>query len=277
MAETKHKGMSKPNLSGLHILVTRPEAQALPWAAQLNALGARTVVQPMLAIEALTQDKDNQAIKNRLLNLDKYQKAIFVSQNAVEYGVEWIDEFWPQLPTRLAFFAVGETTAHLLSAKLEYLGASVCAAKHAMNSEALLELNELQDVKGDNILIFRGQGGRTHLGKSLEARSALVDYCELYARVLPKQIDTHKINTLCTSTLSTVVAVHSGETLHNLCEAVETTQLEWIKQQALLIPGDRVANIAKTLGFNTLIIAENATHESMIGALNDWRQKQNTK
>lgn len=265
------------DLSGLHILVTRPEAQALPWAAQLKELGATTVVQPMLAIEALTQDTEHQAIKNRLLNLDKYQKAIFVSQNAVEYGVEWIDEFWPQLPTQLAFFAVGEATASLLSTKLEHLGASVYAAKHAMNSEALLQLNELQDVKGDNILIFRGQGGRTHLGKSLEARSALVDYCELYARVIPKHIDTQKINALRTSTLSTIVAVHSGETLHNLCKAVTSTQLEWIKQQALLIPGDRVANIAKTLGFNTLIIAENATHESMIGALNDWRQKQNTK
>jgi uroporphyrinogen-III synthase len=262
----------KPDLTGLQILVTRPEAQAIPWAKELNTLGAETIIQPMLAIEALSSKADTAAIKKNLMDLDKYQKAIFVSQNAVEYGTEWIDRYWPQLPIRLNFFAVGATTANLLENKLSHLNAVIDSPQHAMNSEALLQLTGLQQVEGERILIFRGQGGRTHLGKSLEARGALIDYCELYARLIPKNIDKNRIGALIESKLATVIAVHSGETLENLCKAVDESQLKWIKQRALLLPGKRVADIANTLGFNTLIIADNATHESMIGALNDWRK-----
>jgi len=262
----------KPDLTGLQIWVTRPAAQAIPWAKELTSLGAETVVQPMLAIEALSSAVDTAAIKNTLMNLDKYQKAIFVSQNAVEYGTEWIDRYWPQLPVCLNFFAIGETTAALLEDKLAHLDAIIDSPRHAMNSDALLQLAGLQQVEGERILIFRGKGGRTHLGKSLEARGALIDYCELYARLVPKSIDKDKISALIESKLTTVIAVHSGETLDNLCKAVNKTELQWMKQQALLLPGERVANIANALGFTKLIIAENATHESMIGALNDWRQ-----
>lgn len=262
----------KLDLSGLQVVITRPEEQAQAWAKQLEALGATTIVTPMLAIQALSKSEDTQAITTTLLKLDEYQKALFVSQNAVNYACEWIDRYWPQLPQGLAFFAIGEATAQLLEKKLEHLGALVEAPQQAMNSEALLNLDALQRVAGEKIVIFRGVGGRTHLGKSLEARGALIDYCELYQRVIPDKFDENKISSLIDSQQAAVISVHSGETLENLCTRLSELQLRWAKQQTLLLPGERVAGIAKTLGFSKLIIAENATHESMIGALNDWRK-----
>ncbi len=270
--------MANKSLEGMHILITRPEAQAVLWAKQLHELGAKVTLQPMLAIRPVDDNEAKQAIINTILRLDEYQKAIFVSQNAVEYGIDWIDQYWPQLPAKINLLAVGSSTATLLNEKINQLGGvdsshTINFPEQAMNSEALLALPILQAVDGEKILIFRGCGGRTYLGKSLEARGALVDYCELYRRLIPDAIDSAKITQFKKSTQLPVTAVHSGETLHNLCTAIQANDLLWIKQQALLVPGERVAQLAKDLHFENIIIAKNATHESMIEALHDWQKR----
>ncbi|MGH1485523.1 MAG: uroporphyrinogen-III synthase [Cellvibrionaceae bacterium] len=272
------------DLQGLHLLVTRPQEQALPWAEKLTSLGADVTCQPMLSIKAVDDQVSKQLIATQIMMLDEYQKVIFVSQNAVSAGVSWIDEYWPQLPSGLTVFAIGSTTAALLADKLSLFGGSIISPKAAMNSEDLLALAELVSVKGEKILIMRGKGGRTHLGDSLKEKGALVDYCELYHRVIPDTIDQQKISAFRSSHSTPVIITHSGETLANLCTVLTSTNaptnaannenddLPWFKQQALLVPGKRVAEKAEALGFKHIIIAENATHESMIGALHDWRQ-----
>ena len=260
-------------LKGLHILVTRPQAQALPWAKKLEALGAQVTCQAFLSIRPVTETGLQQAIIDRVLKLDEYQKAIFVSQNAVHYGVGWLDRYWPQMPVGLQWFAVGASTALLLQQSLEHWGVAVAAPRRAMNSEALLALPELQLVGDDKILIFRGLGGRTLLGTTLAQRGAGVDYCELYERVPPTAIDAQKLHRFKASPERPVVAVHSGETLVNLCSALTEDDQLWIRRQLLLVPGERVAGLARARGFETIIVAENATHESMTGALHDWRRQ----
>lgn len=268
--------MTEIDLSGLQILITRPQAQALPWALQLESLGAKTSCQAMLEICPLSDDIPIQAAKNKVMRLDEYQKIIFVSQNAVNYCLAEIDNYWPQLPNNIDFFAVGAATAKLLADKLYEFDSSVQYPKQAMNSEALLASDTLNAVDGDKVLIVRGRGGRTHLGHTLEARGALVDYCEVYERQIPKNIDTGIIAAFAKSVLTPVTSVHSGETLHNLYKLIQsytnTDTLYWMQQTPLLLPGLRVAQIAKDLAFKHIIIAENATHESMIEALYDWRQ-----
>ncbi len=261
---------------GLHVLITRPSAQAKPWALQLQKLGIKTSSQAMLEIYPLVDSQAKQSAKNTVMRLDEYQKVIFVSQNAVNFGVSEIDTYWPQLPADLSFFAVGASTATLLADKLSELGGNINYPEQAMNSEALLALPALQKtLEGEKVLIVRGRGGRTHLGNSLEARGALVDYCEIYERRAPERIDPEAIAVFKNTTLTPVVSVHSGETLDNLCDAIAThvnqETLYWLKETPLLLPGARVAQIAKDLAFTHIIVAQNATNESMIEALYDWR------
>lgn len=284
------------DLQGLHLLVTRPQAQALPWAEKLVALGAKITCQPMLSIAPVEDPVSKRLIASQVMRLDEYQSIIFVSQNAVNAGLAWIDEYWPQLPSGLTVLAIGSTTAALLEEKLSHLDGSIISPKAAMNSEDLLALAALASVKGEKILIMRGKGGRSHLGDSLTKKGARIDYCELYHRVIPDTIDQQKISTFRNSPLTPVVVTHSAETLTNLCAALLSKQttpkatkrtpanasqaavnnegddLPWFKQQALLVPGKRVAAKAAALGFKHIIVADNATHKSMIGALHEWRQ-----
>lgn len=264
------------DLSGLHILLTRPEDQAKQSSEGFIAAGARVTCHPFLSIAPLQETAEEQAITNRISALDVYQKMIFVSQNAVHYGVQWIDRFWPQLPLDLEFFAVGKATANRLQLSLSRLDATVQSPAHAMNSETLLALPGLQSVRGQKILIARGRGGRTKLAQVLSARGAHIDYCELYQRQLPDAINPEQLQHFRQTSEQSIVVALSCETLANL----QTLLLEWspdywqwLKTQVLVVPGQRVAELAKKQNFQVIVVANNATQDSIAGAINDWRKR----
>ena len=134
-----------------------------------------------------------------------------------------------------------------------------------------MALPQMQQVDGQKILIFRGQGGRTYMGDILRSRHASVDYCELYQRAPPDTIDWQALTAFQLSSQHKLIAVHSAETLDNLCNILSDQQ-QWLMQQTLLVPGERVAQHAQHAGFNTIITAVNATDDSMIEALYEWRK-----
>ncbi|ODS23234.1 hypothetical protein AB835_10040 [Candidatus Endobugula sertula] len=257
-------------MDNYHLLVTRPEDQAVPWVKQLKALGASVSLQPMMVIKPVTEVSAKQRITNHILAFDTYQKAIFISQNAVKYGLQWLDQYWPQLPMGVAFFAIGKATLAALENNTMQL--DIHSASEAMNSEALLSHKHLQHINGENIIIFRGQGGRRYLAEQLRERGANVDYCELYQRVAPSHSLQPLEPTFKSSDKQTVLVVHSGETLENLCNIIEQNDLLWLLKQPILLPGERVAELAANAGFSQRIVAHNATHNSMIEALYDWQQ-----
>jgi len=254
-------------LAGLNVLVTRPQHQAAEWQNALHKQGASTQAVPLLAIQPVSAAAHLQEIKNVILDLDLYQTAIFVSQNAVNYGCDWIDRYWPQLPVGVQWLAVGKKTAESLLSE----GFEVRSAEGEMNSEALLKLPSLQDVQGQRVLIFRGRGGRPHLADVLTARGAKVHHCELYERLLPKEAPAQLAAVQCAGNEALVLSVHSGESFKNLCENMPQAKSALCLELPVLLPGQRVAELAQKAGFKNIIVAENATSESMLAALIQWR------
>jgi len=254
-------------LAGLNVLVTRPRHQATEWQTALHEQGASTQALPVLAIQPVSTAAHLQAIKNVILDLDLYQTAIFVSQNAVNYGCDWIDRYWPQLPVGVQWLAVGKKTAEALGRE----GFEVRSAEVEMNSEALLKLPSLQEVQGQRVLIFRGRGGRPHIADVLTARGAKVDHCELYERLVPDEASAQLAAMQWPDKETLVLSVHSGESFNNLCECIPQAESAMYLQLPLLLPGERVAELAEKAGFKHIIVAENATSESMLAALIQWR------
>lgn len=273
-------GNSQANLQGMHIVVTRPCAQAEPWAKTLIELGASVSQVPLLDIVAVQEAAQLQAIKNCILDFNLYNKAIFVSQNAVTYAFEWLDSYWPQLPMGVEFFAVGETTAKLIQTHGVTVTDLGQTQGGAMTSEALLQSPALLNVKGEKILIVRGLGGRTHLGEVLSERGAKVDYCELYERRLPANAKAQFAQILQSYAAAemqqaaqvghSVVTLHSGESLENLISVLHeiiTGEQTLPQQLILLVPSVRVAEQARNAGFTNIFTAENATDTSMLQGL----------
>lgn len=252
------------------VVITRPQAQADSWAVNLHALGFTSRRLPLLELRAVAGEVQQRAIKNKILDFDLYQKVIFVSQNAVDYGMAWLEDYWPQLPIGINYFAVGATTAKKLASYGVAVTDLAISESGGMTSEDLLRAPQLQNVQGDKILIFRGLGGRGHLAEALRTRGASVEYCELYERLIPADASEQLSQLVAEvrANLSAILALHSGESLQNLLTlAAEASALAQLQTLPVLVPSARIAQAASAAGFRTVIAAENATDHAMSAAL----------
>ena len=152
------------------ILITRPARQAAGFARQVAAIGGTPLIFPAIVI--LPPD-DRTALDRAQRELARYDFAVFVSANAVEYGVG-DPRHGPRV---LIAFAPG--TGHRQRARGASASATCAMPTTTMDSEGLLALPEFAAVAGKRVLIFRGGGGRELLGETLAARGAIVDYGRL--------------------------------------------------------------------------------------------------
>ncbi len=263
------------SLAGLIVLVTRPQAQAQGWCRVLQQAGANTIEIPVLEIVAVSEAAEQQRLKDRILAVDQYQKTIFVSQNAVDHGMDWLDRYWPQLPLGIEWMAIGAATARRLQAADLLVTSVVSNPAEAMDSEALLALPQMaaEQVGGQKILIFRGCGGRPLLAEVLEERGAQVDYAELYRRQCPSaaraQLDKHAF----AASGRELVSLHSGESLqnfHRLVSGEGGEEREGWRDWPVLVPSQRVAEAARVMGFSCVVCAKNATDSAMLASLEHW-------
>src|SRR5574340_743259 len=172
--------MAEHPLAGLRIAVTRPRDQAAPLARRIEQAGGIPLLFPLLDIESAA---DQAALREQVSRLAQFDLAIFISPNAVQYGMAAIRAAG-ELPKNLKIAAVGQGSAKALR-ELGIVG--VIAPTERFDSEGLLALPELQAVAGRRVMIFRGDGGRELLGETLKARGAAVGYAACYRRSRPQQ------------------------------------------------------------------------------------------
>ena len=258
---------SQPStLAGKRILITRPVHQSAGWRQLLESRGVHVDSIPLLEIAPVQEPGAVQAVKGRILDFDQFEHAIFVSQNAVQFGFDWLDDYWPQLPQGPRYYAIGAATARAIRQR----GAEpeACAGD-TMDSEALLALPSLQNPHGERVIIFRGQGGRPLIGDTLESRGARIDYCELYQRLLPASAQQQLRDYAQTPD---AITLHSGETLDNFHQALTAVDAERraaLMACPLILPSQRVATRARAHGFTNGFAAINAGDTAMLAALQE--------
>lgn len=257
---------------GLRALQVRPEQGEDHFSRQLVSVGATLYHCPVMRIQPFVERPESDAflseiehIKSQILEFNRYQVAIFVSRSAAVLGMEWLSRYWAKLPVGVRYYAVGNSTAVLLREK----GIRAEVPELLFNSEGLLALPSLKSVAGEQVLIFSGEGGRTFLADQLRARSAIVDQCELYRR---ESIDDYsrQITELLVDDKVDVVIVHSGELLDHLLTNISGSSRSILMALPLLVPGERVAKLAKNYGFQNVLCADSALPEDMVSALLGW-------
>jgi uroporphyrinogen-III synthase len=250
-----------PDLAGLTVVVTRPAHQAENLCQAIEAAGGQVIRFPVLAIEDLARTP---GLQQQLRQLSDYQLAIFISRNAVESTFHALPQAWP---ADLPCAAVGRATAKALQGQSCGL---VLQAPEPYNSEALLTLPALNRVSGQRIIIFRGEGGREHLGETLRARGASVDYAECYRRVRPPAQEG-ALSAAWADIAHHVFVVSSNEALHNLYDMVGEDQRQVLLQAPLVVMSQRNAQLAQTLGFTQAArVAPNASDAGLLAAIHSW-------
>lgn len=253
------------DLGGLGILVTRPAHQAEPLCELIEAAGGKAIRFPVLEIV----DPENiSPVVEIIKGLDVYDLAIFISPNAVNKAMNLIHTH-ATLPENMQIAAVGKSSARAL----QKLGHRVdLFPEKRFNSEALLEMAELQHVKGKKIIIFRGDGGRELLADTLRQRGAEVVYANCYRRIRPKSNVSRLLKSWARGDVD-LITVTSNEGLHNLYEMVGGLGREWLKKTPILVISERLRAYAKELGFvHEPILAESPSDAAIMQAMVNWLQ-----
>lgn len=161
-------------LAGRGILVTRPAAQAEGLRYLIEQNGGRALLFPTLEIVARNDREEfRRLVEGNALR--EFHWGIFVSGNAVAFALAGLT-----LPPALRLAVIGKATASTL---LE-AGYRVDLCPKRFDSLGLLMEPAMHQVKGQNILIFRGIGGKETLAKVLRDRGARVEVAECYERRL---------------------------------------------------------------------------------------------
>jgi uroporphyrinogen-III synthase len=249
---------SRP-LANRGIVVTRPRHQSGPLIALIEAAGGRAIAFPVIEI-APFEDARLQVLIDRL---HEFHIAIFVSANAALFGMRAITAR-RALPTTLACAAVGRATQR----ELERCGAAAVVAPSRYDSEALLELPELNDVAGRNIVIFRAQGGRELLADTLAARGAHVEIAQCYVR---RRADTDACMLLESWTRGAVDAVTatSSESVRNLCALIGERGVDLLKRAPLFVTHPRIAENARSLGL-AQVVATGQGDQGLVDGMVQW-------
>lgn len=239
---------SRRPLAGRAVLITRPLEQTATLADGIRLLGGEPVLFPAVEIGP---PGDPAGLDQLIDDLPRTHLAIFVSPTAVRQAIPRILArlgAWPAGPRPVA---IGQGSV----AALQALGIGpVLAPSKGSDTEHLLELPDLQRVKGQRALIFRGEGGRELLAETLWQRGAWVDYAECYRRLPPSQ-DPAPLLARWQAGGIQGVTVTSTELLRNLITALGQPGQALLRQTPLVVSHSRIANAARGLGLDQVVVA----------------------
>lgn len=244
-------------LAGLTVLVTRPRDQAGELARGIEQAGGTPVLFPLLEISPLPDPRPLQELVSRL---HQFSLAIFISPNAVHFGMAAIQAAGV-LPSGLKIASVGQGSA----AALRRAGVvDVIAPSERFDSESLLALAVLQQVRDWHIVIFRGENGRELLGDTLKARGAHVEYAACYRRSKPalgidKLLDAN----------ADALTLTSSEALTYLWDMLNATAQKRLTTLPLFVPHARIAAAARALGWRDVVVTASGD-EGLLAGLLAW-------
>jgi uroporphyrinogen-III synthase len=253
-------------MSAGYVVVTRPLAQARPFADRVAALGRNVVVFPLLDIQPLD---DATPLRDALAGLRNYAMVAFVSPNAIDAVFSILSD-WPR---EVAIAVMGNGSRQVLA---RYGVTEPNAVIYSpsdpkrTDSETLVQALDLSSVRGARVLIIRGENGREFLADALRAAGAEVTQVPAYRRQAPEMND--ECRTRLTALLDSVNdwVITSSEALHHLVsmahEVCGESAVVKLQQQHIVCPHARIRETAGKLGFVHIVLTGSGD-EQLLAAL----------
>ncbi|MBT3265045.1 MAG: uroporphyrinogen-III synthase [Acidiferrobacteraceae bacterium] len=255
-----------PDLDGVSVVVTRAPHQSRELCDLIEVAGGEAVCFPVTKIEPLP-DNDTAVIEG-LKKLSQADMTIFVSPNAVSFGFDLLQRRGLALSAHTQVFAIGPGTARQLASR----GAGVDGVPQGRyDSEALLALPALQNIRGLSVLIIRGLAGRETLAQTLAQRGATVSHLPCYRRTRPDRVDV-KVMERWRDTGFDVVVLTSASAANHLWSILAGNADTLLGETALVVSSERISTHCRSLGFTgTIEVADNASMPALVEAASRWR------
>ena len=134
------------------------------------------------------------------------------------------------------------------------------------DSEALLAHPDLQDVRGQTVGLLTAPGGRGLLADRLRARGAQMRIAEVYQRE-SVPIAPARLRALAALRGNLAVLLTSREAFDPLWQSLAPALRKRLVGQPCIVASDRLAALARSLGFKKVLRASDARPSSLVAAL----------
>jgi len=246
----------------MSILVTRPSPAADELVSRLCARGQVAWALPLIEFTPGTQ---LDILPERLGALRAGDLVFILSQHAIHYAHPALSHAGMTWPAGLNYYAIGRSTALALHA---VSGHDVVWPHEQETSEILIQIPALQSVAGKRALILRGNGGRELLAETMLARGAQVEFIECYQRCEKNYHGAEEGRRWRNYGIQTLV-VTSGEMLQQLYSLFpDVDRDEWLLHCRLVVVSQRLATLARNLGWADICVAGGADNDALLRALN---------
>ncbi|MGV8922509.1 MAG: uroporphyrinogen-III synthase [Thermomonas sp.] len=243
-------------LQGWTALSLRPRGQHGGLRTAASRHGARMLALSPYVIEPLAGQNHRKALEQALAA----DITVWTSPNAVRAAAA----LQPlQARPGQTWLAVGSGTRRALQR------AGIDArAPSRMDSEGLLAMPELQDVRGSSIGLVTAPGGRGMLAPTLAERGAHVIRADVYAR-RSIAFSTRALTALDTALASphrVLLVLSSQDALQRLLNARLSGSHAALTDIAVVAASQRLADIARSAGFQRITVATSATPGALLHA-----------
>jgi uroporphyrinogen-III synthase len=250
------------NLENKRVLITRPRAQAGPFATALEDAGAEAIPFPVIEIRPLS---DTSALDRALNKLCCYEWLVLTSVNGVEAVWERLQALGLERePPQVKVAAIGPRTAGALEAR----GVPLDFVPEEYVAEAILP--GLGDINDCWVLLPRADGARPALPRAIQRAGGIAHEITAY-HTLPAEPDSQGMQALQAGV--DIVTFTSSSTVRNFIALSAAAGLD-----ARALPGSPIfacigpitASTAREEGLPVALVAEEYTTEGLLSALQDF-------
>lgn len=252
--------MTVRSADAIPFLITRPAGKADNLLATLDENGIAYLYQPLIATaQTALSTQDRHFLQHADLLICVSVSAVSCLQNQCDAAV-----------LTAPLFAVGQTTA---SALQRWLAREVVVPGD-QRSEGLLQVPQLQQVAGKQIVVVRGNGGRELIKQGLAARGATVRYVQSYKRVALPLDGALLCQQWQLAGIRCIVAT-SNEILQQLFNLISDAHHYWLRQCDWVLVSPRMQDSALALGIaaERITLADNANDSALLAAISQLKRE----
>ncbi|KAF7767528.1 uroporphyrinogen-III synthase [Pseudoalteromonas citrea] len=209
------------------IAITRPEGKGEQLAELLTAQKVDIVKTPALQLEMLPVNS------SQLSPITDADVILFISQDAVT----GLAAHLPQLPPTALIVAVGAQTAKVIDTV--YRRKAIIPEQQ--DSEGVLALTQLHAIADKQVVIIKGQGGRTLLAHTLKERGAILNQCNVYMRSPIKATSDAWLDHWREAKIDGIV-ITSNAAIDAIFNTTNEVSLNWLRQCHFYLVSQRSAD-----------------------------------
>lgn len=245
---------SRP-LKGIRVAITRPVGTGAAWVDRVRALGGTPLLLPGSSLRAATDPRTARAALREALASDV---VIFTSPAAVKFARRL-----GGLHSHATVLAPGTATRNALSRA----GLRSAIAPNREDSEGILALPVLRDVRGRRIGIVGAAGGRGLLDRELAARGATMIHARVYER-MPARLDRRHADAVRQNPRTPLyVPLSSTDALVSILAGLPDDAARALLRGTAVASSTRLAAAARRAGFPHVLRARSAHAADMLGAI----------